>query len=680
MGEYVGLMAGALTLIAIAVLRLRYGRLSSVQSQREELATYLVLLFFVAGFSLTVLRSAAWVERYRGDLAHGVPYQASHPVLSLEAAGRQLSPPAPKSPAGLECATCHAASREALAGLAAGVARDSAQLCQGVECFTAPLQKAAISGDRAMALLPVKSSTGSLWSKLAAGLNLDGGASRAFVKRDGLAREKKAVQERLSAIRGFYQVAWQKEQAALNLKRYADALRQKDAAYAAHHLLLAVRQNVAFQALLIRGDSERGKAAWSLFILHWGCPLFVAAALGARILLRRLYPGASWYIFPGTILFWAVSLLLMTDLGLRYVPKLRYIGYYTWSRLAFCFSLLIATALLCRIPATRHRLALLLERVRCGSTRKSVMIIFLVLSTGLAGHMLPALVNISSELIKGLAVLFLAWYAMVRGDYISRRTQLKGALPDGWVGKTMTELFLVSLAVLAAFANIHDFGPMLTVIVLFSCYVWVLMGGRALLNLLLIWSGLLGLGWVSRGLWSKTSTFGHIYRRVIEMASPFQEGSTELAKLAWLRRSAGAFGYGFGKIPYSGHYLPEGGDAIVTPLQVQSDYTASHLIAQYGYLPGLALLGIYLLWLTRLLLDASALAGDGSQQAVGRFVGWTLSLAILLMIIQTFLTVGGNAMLLPLSGLTLPYLSFGGASLVFTTLISALSYAKESLQ
>jgi cell division protein FtsW (lipid II flippase) len=81
-----------------------------------------------------------------------------------------------------------------------------------------------------------------------------------------------------------------------------------------------------------------------------------------------------------------------------------------------------------------------------------------------------------------------------------------------------------------------------------------------------------------------------------------------------------------------------------------------------------------------MMMDAAVIAGDCTKSAAGRCVGWFLSLGILLMIIQTFLTFFGNFTLAPLTGITLPYISYGGTSLLFATLISAMSYAKEKLQ
>ncbi len=682
MGGYVGMIVVGGALILFAALRLMYGSLSSLRSQREEFATYLALLFFAVSFSLTVIRSPEGIARYQEDIDHSVPYTEKYSVMTPDDLSRQLSPQRSKklqTPS--DCATCHAAKRETFAELVVTIAADSNQLNKTFEKILLPLQKTAASHGSTIALLPKEPNNRGLWKQITGWLSPEGRSTRKFeTQAQQLTQQKQVLEDKLSEIRKFYDVTKYREETGLNLNRYADAVKTQETARAAYHLLQAADQNSKFHQMLLKGNSERVRAAGSLFILNWGCLLFVAAALGARIMLRKLYPDAEWYIYPGTIFFWGISLVLMTDLGLNYVSKLRFYGYYTWRWIEFCSTVFVVMAMVCKLPVSRNKLAKMLESCRCNTSRTVALLIGLLLTTALAGLFLHIKSGNSSELIKFMAVLFFAWYALARGDYISRRTQLKGSTPQGWLRETFADLFVVSFTVLVTFFTTKDFGPMLIMLMLLSCYVWLLMGSRTLLCILLGWSAILVPTWLLQSKLSKTSMFAHIYRRINEMMSPFYEGSTELAKLVWLRKSAGAFGYGFGEIPYFGHYVKKGTDTIVTSMQIQSDYTPSHLIAQFGYLPGAVLLGVYLAFLLKLLQDASAIAGDSTKQAVGRFVAWFLALSVLLMVIQMFVTVCGNFTLMPLSGVTLPYTSYGGSSLLFATLVSALSYTKERFQ
>jgi len=62
-----------------------------------------------------------------------------------------------------------------------------------------------------------------------------------------------------------------------------------------------------------------------------------------------------------------------------------------------------------------------------------------------------------------------------------------------------------------------------------------------------------------------------------------------------------------------------------------------------------------------------------------RFVGWWLALAALMLTIQALLTFAGNFAIAPLSGLTMPMVSYGSATMLFCTLVMSLSYAKENM-
>jgi len=178
----------------------------------------------------------------------------------------------------------------------------------------------------------------------------------------------------------------------------------------------------------------------------------------------------------------------------------------------------------------------------------------------------------------------------------------------------------------------------------------------------------------------KVGPIAHIYRRFDEMAAPFLNGTGELAKLQWLRRSAGWFGFDFGAVAYSGHYIRQTGKMIVSPAQLQSDYTITHLIAVWGYIPVFLLLALYAAWLLAIFISGARYATNPQQNQISRLCGWWLTLAALMIAIQGLLTFSGNFTIVPLSGLTFPMISYGSATLLFSVLMISVSYAKEKLQ
>lgn len=89
-----------------------------------------------------------------------------------------------------------------------------------------------------------------------------------------------------------------------------------------------------------------------------------------------------------------------------------------------------------------------------------------------------------------------------------------------------------------------------------------------------------------------------------------------------------------------------------------ADFIYAVICEEYGVLGGAAIIGLYLLLffrVTRLITK--------SPKAFGAMVAMGLSLVI---VVQAFFHIGINVNLLPVTGLTLPLISMGGTSLLFT--------------
>jgi cell division protein FtsW (lipid II flippase) len=120
----------------------------------------------------------------------------------------------------------------------------------------------------------------------------------------------------------------------------------------------------------------------------------------------------------------------------------------------------------------------------------------------------------------------------------------------------------------------------------------------------------------------------------------------------------GAFGTGLGR----GYLLTNGGAPVVPAIQTDFIYAA---IANETGLAGVAaLLLVYLLVIERGLKTAG-LAGDGFSKLLA--AGLTIALGL-----QVFLIVGGIVRAAPLTGITLPFVSYGGSSLVANWVALAL--------
>jgi len=116
--------------------------------------------------------------------------------------------------------------------------------------------------------------------------------------------------------------------------------------------------------------------------------------------------------------------------------------------------------------------------------------------------------------------------------------------------------------------------------------------------------------------------------------------------------NGGLFGRGFG-----------GGAPTVIPV-VHSDFVFAAIVEEWGLLGGVAAIALLLLLVSRGLRLALLSQGNFRRLLAG-------GLAALLGL-QSVLIVGGVIKVLPLTGVTLPFLSYGGSSLLINFIIAGL--------
>jgi cell division protein FtsW (lipid II flippase) len=122
----------------------------------------------------------------------------------------------------------------------------------------------------------------------------------------------------------------------------------------------------------------------------------------------------------------------------------------------------------------------------------------------------------------------------------------------------------------------------------------------------------------------------------------------------------GLFGLADGGLVGTG--LGQGSPAIV-PL-AESDYIIASLGEELGLIGVFAILALFLLFISR-----GFRIGFTGQDDFGRLLGVGLSFVVAL---QVFVVIGGVTRVIPLTGLTTPFLAAGGSSLVANWIIVAL--------
>jgi cell division protein FtsW (lipid II flippase) len=179
------------------------------------------------------------------------------------------------------------------------------------------------------------------------------------------------------------------------------------------------------------------------------------------------------------------------------------------------------------------------------------------------------------------------------------------------------------------------------------------------------------------GAWYLGTHIPHVHDRVEAWLHPLsphlygkQGGSYQVANSMFAQAAGGMFGQGFGEatIAFKGAYL------LPAP---QTDMIYAVIVDELGLFGGCAVLLIYLLLIARG-FKIALLAGDSFSTLMA--AGLTSVLAL-----QVFVIVGGVTRVIPLTGVTLPMISYGGSSIVanfalFALLLLVSDRARRQLQ
>ncbi|MDQ6810692.1 MAG: FtsW/RodA/SpoVE family cell cycle protein, partial [Actinomycetota bacterium] len=224
-----------------------------------------------------------------------------------------------------------------------------------------------------------------------------------------------------------------------------------------------------------------------------------------------------------------------------------------------------------------------------------------------------------------------------------------------------------------------QFGPMLIVwgaamatLILTRELGTSLMFYGAFLALLYVATGrfsfpLIGLVLFAIGAWFVAGHVSHVHARVLAWEHPFDKAlynrqigsSYQLAQSLFAQADGGVLGTGFDqsllRLPHQG--------APILPVP-ESDTIYAVIVNELGLAGGGALLLVYLLFVARG-LQTAALARDSFSKLLA--VGLSFVVAM-----QVFVIVGGVTRVIPLTGVTMPLVAYGGSSVVMNFVLLAL--------
>jgi cell division protein FtsW (lipid II flippase) len=169
------------------------------------------------------------------------------------------------------------------------------------------------------------------------------------------------------------------------------------------------------------------------------------------------------------------------------------------------------------------------------------------------------------------------------------------------------------------------------------------------------------------GAWFAATHVGHIHDRITGWLHPFDPsfyhrtgGSYQIANAQFIQAAGGLFGRGFGQatlvVPGALHanYLPA----------PDTDMIYAVIVGELGLFGAAGVILAYLLVIVRG-FKIAVLARDSFSTLLA--VGLTSVFAM-----QVFVIVGGVTRVIPLTGVTLPFISYGGSSIIANLVLVAL--------
>jgi cell division protein FtsW len=149
-------------------------------------------------------------------------------------------------------------------------------------------------------------------------------------------------------------------------------------------------------------------------------------------------------------------------------------------------------------------------------------------------------------------------------------------------------------------------------------------------------------------------------RRVVSFVDPWADpfgSGYQLTQSLMAYGRGGWSGLGLGNSIQKLDYLPES----------HTDFIAAVIAEEIGFL-GLSILVLALGWLVYKILNIGRLAMEKSQHYNG-FFAYAIGIWIAF---QVFVNIGASAGMLPTKGLTLPFISYGGSSLIVFSIAIAI--------
>ena len=427
-------------------------------------------------------------------------------------------------------------------------------------------------------------------------------------------------------------------------------------------------------------------------------PPFVLALLGAAALVLVFSPWlqgrlravpqvpASRIGYPGLVLATGLGWLLLLDLSANGNFANRYLALYHQGHL--WLGMLALTLIAFQRQSLGRALGWTLSTIdaatsavrrRAGSLAMTIAaLVTMLVIVGGVGALLSSMPQITSEIGKLWLIVGAAWFFFLRGDPLVQRMAQSGGSLVSFARYAAPLLFVVGVLVGVQLIT-HDMGPLLIAsygagafVAAAVAYWWHQRSGAYVGAFVLAMA--LFVAWIV-AITLALFELGPIHEvtagRLENLAAPLASANDQLALVTWFQRAAPPAGFGIGSVPWCGHASALGCPGV--PAQIQSDYTLTALVGAFGWTAAWAVTIGCAIWLHRLICHHGR-ATRGEPRLVGAsgrlanddqaLVSWLGVAWVVLALCQLAVTVAGNLAVLPLTGVTFPFVSFGMTSLV----------------
>jgi cell division protein FtsW (lipid II flippase) len=406
-------------------------------------------------------------------------------------------------------------------------------------------------------------------------------------------------------------------------------------------ILVAALLTAGFAAVFAQENARLGNLS-----LIYGA-YFLAVCLATHIYLRIHLPDADPYLFPLMALLTAFGLVMIYRIDESLARD-----QANW----FVLGLVL-------FALTIHFLRDydVLERYRYTIAAIGLLLLLAPRLPGIGQQVNGAFLGVKigplafqpAEFSKICIVVFLASYLRERREVliVGARRVLGVTLPPL---KHFGPMLVVWGASMFMLVFIRDLGSSLMFFAAFLALLYVATGRFSFV--------VIGMAMFVVGAWFFAATIPHVHDRVEVWLNPYAHPSGsgyQILQSIFAQADGGLFGKGFGQ----GLITIPGTHAALLPA-AQTDTIYSLIVNELGLFGACGMILVYLLIAARG-FKVALLADDGFSKLLA--TGLTAVFSI-----QAFVIIGGVTRVIPLTGVTLPFVSYGGSSIVANFVLLAL--------